>query len=390
MAINNIIQLGREIQAFVKEETTKGTIIYPTASDMIVIAGVPDFNQNPTYTDSTEIRNTRSLLARFRDKFPAGNFSFPMYCRPSGSLGVVPDGAALFKAAMGVETINASTSVVYTLTKNLPSVSIFFAQDDMVFGLVGSTVNELRLSMSNKGALTFNFAGGFMEMKFAGKAEITSHAAGVVTLKATGDWKKYKKDMKVKFYDVDTTTWYDNTGAGYTITNVDSANNQITVDPAISEFTPAADDICMGWLPTGTETGDPIEAALGSVEFDSTAVDVIAAEFTLTNNVKYSEEEITAEDYPKDYVADKRSVALRTSLFLRTEDLKYFRDGQDQVHVDVDLKGGDTEGYKIILNVPEAVGSVPAMGGELERTLDIDWIGLATSTMEDEVSLTFI
>jgi len=61
MTLTNNIQLGRTASVFVKAETTAGTIAYPSAAtDLIVPSGACEFNQQPSYTDSTEVRNSRS------------------------------------------------------------------------------------------------------------------------------------------------------------------------------------------------------------------------------------------------------------------------------------------------------------------------------------------
>ena len=269
-------------------------------------------------------------------------------------------------------------------------MSLWFGLEDMVFCAVGATVNQLKLNMTNKGATQFDFSGGFMELKKAGKAELASDSSGVITLKAAGDYKKFSVGMLVKFYDVSEESWEDNSGSGYTITVVNSTDNKITVTPAPSgEVTLADSDIVQGWLPAGTESGDAIESVYGSVEFDSGGVDVVGAEMTLNNNIKYLEDEITDSQYPSDYIADKRDVSCRTSMYLRTEDLGYFEDGKNNVEVEIDLKGGNAAGSYLTVNLPQAVGSVPAISGDLEKVLDIVWTALASSSLEDELSIAF-
>ncbi len=389
MTLSNILQQGRTTKVFVKEETTKGSIIFPATGDFLVVSGAPEFNQTPSYTPSTEVRDSRSLRSRFTDKFPAGSWSIPMFVRPSGTLGAKPDGAVLFKGAFGVETVNAGVSVVYSLAKALPSLSIWVGMEDVVFAMIGATVNNMRITMGNKGAIPIVFSGGFMELRTCGKAEIQSHAAGVVTLKAAGDYKKYSVGMKVKFYDVSGSAWFTNTAAGYSITAVSSAGNTITVSPTISEFTPATDDIVAPFLPAGTEVGAPVEARLGSIEFGGSAVTITGAELELVNNVRYLEDEITSVLYPSDYILDNRAVTCKTSLFLRTEDLKYFYDGKYNTSYDLALKGGTIAGSKMAIDLNQCSGSIPTLSGDNERTLSIDFQALASATLEDEISITF-
>ena len=92
---NNVVQLARKIQCFAKAESTRGTLVWPDAGDYIIPAGTPDWSQVPSYTDSVEVRDSRSRRNRFRDQNPAGSWSFPVYPRPAGSLGVVPQEAVV-------------------------------------------------------------------------------------------------------------------------------------------------------------------------------------------------------------------------------------------------------------------------------------------------------
>ena len=135
MSYENRIQIGREVAVFAKKETTVGTLIYPTSTDFIVPAGQCELNQAASYTDSEEVRNSRSLIARFRDKNPAGSWSIPMYCRPDGVAGTQPDGHALLRAAFGGEEISAGSSVTYSLTMEnaLDTLSLCFGFDAKIY-----------------------------------------------------------------------------------------------------------------------------------------------------------------------------------------------------------------------------------------------------------------
>lgn len=390
MTIANSIQLGREAEVFVKAETTIGTYAAPVATDLIIPSGAPEFNQPVSLTDSTEVRNSRSLKDQFRDMTPAGNWSIPMYCRPAGTAGSVPDGAALLKAAFGSETISVGSSVTYTLATDLPSVSITVAMNDMVWALVGATVNELKAAMSSKGAINFDFSGGFMQLLWAGKAEIASASGTSVVLDDLVSAQKFRVGMKVKFYDVSTTTWFTNSGSGYAITVVNEDTFTLTITPTISEFSPAADDLIQGYVPTGTEVGTPIQARTGTCEMLTAVVPIITMEMTLTNNTQYMEDEIATDEYPTSYISDRRSVKANATLYLRTNDLKYFRRAQAQTSVALEMLGGDTAGSQIELVMPYAKGDFPAISGDLQKQLAIGFTGVCSSSYEDELSLKFL
>lgn len=390
MTIANTIQLGREAEIFVKAETTIGTYAAPAATDFIVSSGAPEFNQPVSLTDSTEVRNSRSLKDQFRDMTPAGSWSIPMYCRPSGTAGTPPDGAALLKAAFGTETISAGSSVTYSPAVDLPSVSITIKMKDMVWALVGATVNELKAALSSKGAINFDFSGGFMKLLWAGKAEIASASGTSVVLKSLVDAQKYRVGMKVQFYDVNTKSWKTNSGSGYAITAIDEDTFTLTISPSVSEFTPAADDILQGFVPTGTEVGTPIQARTGTCEMLTAAVPIITMDMTLTNNTQYMEDEVSTDEYPTAYVSDRRSVKANATLYLRTNDLKYFRRAQLQTSVALEMLGGDTAGSKIEMVIPYAKGDFPAISGDLQKQLSIGFTGVCSAAYEDELTLKFL
>jgi hypothetical protein len=392
MAVTNKIQLGREATCFAVEETTSGTLEHPTATDMVIPSGAIDFNQQPSYTDSTEVRDTRTKTVRFLDQNPAGTWTLPMYVRPSGTAGSVPDGHVLFYAAFGSTTTYAGSSVTYTpANDDHISMTVYIGMKDMVFALVGCTVNELRVALTNKGGVNCTFSGGFMTMKWAGKADTTAESAGVFTVSAD-DAKMFTVGMKLKIWDASAGAYY-NSGAGYLISAV-GATSVTSADPGA--YTWASGDWIEGYLPTGTEVGSAIEARTGTCSFDggSTDVPVISADFTLTNNIAYLEDEISTNVYPTTYIATMRDTMCTTQLYLRTDDLNYFKDSgllasADKVQADVLLTGGDTAGAQIDIALPTCDGSVPALSGDNEKIISIDWQGLGTTTYNDEAKITF-
>jgi hypothetical protein len=130
----------------------------------------------------------------------------------------------------------------------------------------------------------------------------------------------------------------------------------------------------------------------------SNVIPVLNSEIALNNNVKYLTEEKTADGFPSDYVADKRQVNAKTSLFFRKNDLKFFRKGLQRTSTNIYFEGvkdpdaAAPRELAMQMNVPNAIGSVPAISGDLPRQLDIDFTALAASSgsgKENEISLKF-
>ena len=81
MALENSIALTRETVAFIKKETTWGTLAFPAGTDAIAPLVVPTARQAESFTPSQEITGSRSLIERFKDKTPAGQWSLSLYPR---------------------------------------------------------------------------------------------------------------------------------------------------------------------------------------------------------------------------------------------------------------------------------------------------------------------
>lgn len=389
MAVTNRIQEAKTVQFYSKVETTKGTLICPTATDFNVIAGQPDFGQQSSFTNSPEIRNSRSLVSRFQDQKPAGSWSVPMLVRPSGTAGSVPDGAVMLKAGFGTETIVGGTSVTYgfTVASDLDTLTLAIGYADMAWWLIGATVNEVKLTMSNKGALTFNFSGGYMKEYFAGYSELDSvTGSGTSVALASGEAVKFTVGALVQFYV--SSAWDDNTDAGYAITDINYTTDTLTLGTAAPAL--ASGDLIKYYLPESqTEVGSPIECRTGTVEFATVVTKVTSAESTLSNGIAYLEDEISSEDNPTDFVADQRSIKAATNMVLRTNDLLHFRRAQANTQVAIEILGGDTAGSLMAFNIPQAVGDTPAMSGDLQRMAALNFTGLGTTSLEDEATLVF-
>jgi hypothetical protein len=102
------IGIARKQRIFAVLETTKGTLEFPAATDFIRPAGNGVMNQVPEFSESDELADTLDSLDTFQNAMPAGEWSLPMYCRPSGTVGNVPQGDALFQSFQGKKNGAAS------------------------------------------------------------------------------------------------------------------------------------------------------------------------------------------------------------------------------------------------------------------------------------------
>jgi hypothetical protein len=126
----------------------------------------------------------------------------------------------------------------------------------------------------------------------------------------------------------------------------------------------------------------------------TSAISVTGCDLTLSDNIKFFDQEITDTGFPADFAEGARKIDASVSLYLRTDDIKYFRDGTDKVTSALYIEGISsaiapvrTLGMQIAL--PKAQCSVPNISGDQERTLKVDYAALYNSAVEDEMVLKF-
>lgn len=385
----NDVAVRRAHKCFVVPETTKGTLAVPSAGDYIIPVGIATLKQNPSFTNSEEIQNTRDVMDRFQDRMPAGAWSIPVYCRPSGSAGTAPMEDELLEALFGTETIVGGTSVTYTQAIEKPSVSIWLQVDHTVFFASGATVSALKLALAGKGALKLDFSGKFMEMGHVGTQDIASAISLTDTTWTVDDASCYSVGGLVEMYDVSGDTVYDNSGSGYAITAVDTAANTITVGTG-AENAMDIDDIIRPFLPTGTEVGDPIENRKGVAKIDAVSTNVRKFDINIDDPCVYLEDEITTGDYPTDYVEDDRKINGSLGLAFRKNDSKFFKDNVTGASPALSIVIGNTAGSIVTINMPNCSLDVPEWS-DSKPTININmpFVSLGNTTGEDSMSMAF-
>lgn len=376
--------IGRALEQtiYVVEETTKGTLVYPTAANEKVIgAGYGEINQQPTFTNSENIVNSLDVLERFQDMVGAGTFTIPLYFSPSGSLGSVPMGKVLFESLMGTETINASTSVVYSQATTKPSFSLWVQRGHTLFFARGACVSSARINATNKGGAMVTFSGGFMEMGWAGTSTVDGAVSSSSTVVvATGTGKYFTAGAHVKF------ATDDNSNAGYEIDSI--SGDTLTMVDTVSISDGAA---IVGFLPVNTAVGTPLENRKTAITFDAVAQNIKSLDITINSPVVYLENEITTTNYPADYIEDRRDISGTVNLVFRAADVKYFKDAYDTNMVAIVITIGDTSGDKVQIGLPTAQLEVPNVSTDGPAlALAIGVIALGSGNGENSATITFI
>jgi len=352
---NNRIAIAREQQIFVVEESVPGTLVKPAASNVVIAAGTGSINQQPTYTKSPEIVNSRDVLEQFRNPMPPGEWQFPILARASGSAGTAPPGAALYKALMGKEAVNAGTDVRYEQQMQKPSISIWLLKSHSMIFCWGATVGTGRVGLSggSEGGIMWDFSGQFMGMGWVGTSPLTANVgSGDDTLHVETP-ENYTVGGYVVIGDDD------NGGAGYRITAVDDTAKTLTIAPA-ADSGASSGDYVTPWVPSGvTVSGHPIEICGSYARFNDIETPVQTMDFTINDAPKYLDDEITAACEPKSYAEVQRDISGALKIYFREKDLSYFRYGRENVTNKIELVADNGPGRTMIVECPKCRLTVP-------------------------------
>jgi hypothetical protein len=267
-------------------------------------------------------------------------------------------------------------------------MTVLFKYQDVAFALIGATVNELRMSLTNKGAINCSWSGGFMQLAQAGSTNgcTATAAASWIVMPAATDTQKYSVGMRLECYNAaGAYTHSGSASTGYIIGSV--ATTSIFVTPAIVSTIVAADTV-RPWIPTIAEVGYPVECRTGTCEFDDVGVTLMGMEVAFNNNIRYLEDEITTSGYPSAFAADNRKITGSTNIYLRGEDLHYFYKARNNTNVKIEMLGGSVAGKLFNLTMPYCNFNVPPIAGEMEKQLSLEFQALG-SAGEDEVTLKF-
>jgi hypothetical protein len=384
----NTIAIARQQTIFAKLEATAGTLVFPAGTDVVVAAGIGAMVQQPSFTDSDEIVDSRDTLARFQDKYPPGDWSFPVYARPSGTAGTAPSEDVLMESLMGEKTVVGGTSVTYTLATTKPSFSMWMKKGHTVFFAWGCTVGALKSGLETKGGHKMEFSGQFMGMCWVGTDTISALAALGAASVVVHDAKKFSVGGHVEF--VEGSTVYDAT-TGYAITAVNVATNTLTVSPVL-EVALDAESVIRPYLPTASAVGTSLENRKGYAKLDTITTPLRSMNLNISDMPKYLDDEVTDDDFPTAYVETKRSIDGAIDVYFRENDLKYFYDGYNASPAgDIALQVivGDAAGSIITYDMPTSSLSVPALeDADPTVALNMPYKALGSSG-EDSISITY-
>ena len=254
-------------------------------------------------------------------------------------------------------------SIFYKQETTSPSMTIWVETDHFVQGLIGATVGQMTVGVTNEGAVILNITGQGMEMVWAGTetVSICSNAAGVG---ATGCTVTNAKAFTVDSYiykEVGTTP--EDKGAadlGYKVTSSNATTNRIVFTP-VNTATWGTANVIRGYLPSATVVGTAIESRYTDVEIDDVDASIKNTDLTISVPKQYVTDEV-GTTFPEDYMEQVRDISSTLDLYFRDTDFTYFKDGYDGNAVELFLKFGDSEGGMLGMFMKNVSLTVPSVG----------------------------
>ncbi len=179
-----------------------------------------------------------------------------------------------------------------------------------------------------------------------------------------------------------------NSDSGYTITDINNTTEVLTVSPVLEEELDSG-TIVRGWLPTGTEVGDPVENRAGVAKLDGSAFPIQTMDCSIADAPKFLDDEISDSDYITDYAETERSVSGTVSIYFRQDDVHYFYDGINNASVALSMVIGSTAGSIITIAMPTCSMSVPEVADQDPTVaLSMPYQALGSSG-EDSISIVY-
>lgn len=372
--------LKREGKAFVKAQTAWDAVAYPVAGDAFKFNKI-SFKENIEREPRTDEVDTRSEGDTISGRTEV-DWSAEGFFMPSGALGVAPDIGPFLKAAFGVETINASTSVVYTFHKDPETVlfglSIWHFGNFMGLGVKNAIVSELTISGSGGDQATFSMSGKATTLIRSGSGTLNgavANAATTVTLQ-TGEGAMFSDGAKV---DVGTSTAHTVTVSG----------DVLTVTPAIVGAQSDGAAVVPN-VPTPVYAGEPIPKVRGSFDLGATTYKILDGSVKISDPAAIRNDEFgTAVASGFDSVGS-RAVSFSGNMRLLKTNLKEIGGFSNQTQKALNFIIGDTAGKRGKFAMPAFEGTPPDLSSPDDGTASFAIEGPAKKTaVENELVLTF-
>ena len=376
----NTFEYGDDVVGYCKLESTYGTGVAPAATDAfkalsIVITPVVDRRLQE------DDAKTRSQMGSQAGRTSA-TWTAEVYFRPSGSLGVAPDVGELLKLVCGTEAVVASTSVTYTLLKDMTGLfaSIFKDLSSMQEFATSAIVQNFTITGNGEDYIRMTFSGVAKQYGKVGRVLANGSGSGATAL-IVDDADDLAQWGLIQI-DTD-----DNSGAGFLISAIDHTTETATIPAASWDTT----DPVTAFLPTATLTGTPVMGVDGQVSLDGDSSQVKFLDWSISVdtgldllNREYGDSSPTDVTMP-----NKRAVTASLNMLVKQNETHLNSLFQRKQAQDLFITVGDTAGQRAKFDMPnfevDPGGPTSPTSGEVE--LSVSGRAYGTGSGENELSI---
>lgn len=372
-----------------KEESSLGVVSDLSSATLI------NFNPGFSVDDKQEDipvrakKPTLSEMLSLQGKHDC-TFNGVMDVIPSGTVDTPPDLGILLKAAGLTETVNASTSVVYTLAQEV-STTLHLVQDmeSIARVLPGAVISGITFEAVGDNAPTMSFEGMAQKGIRCNYTTLgASYTGGETTISVTN-----ASLIEVgSFIQLDGDN---NSGNGYKVTARSTGSNTIDISPVLGGAVSSGGDV-LPYTPYPTPSGRPMTPIQGSVTIDGTAYPCLNGKLSMKNTFHDDRAVIGVDTYSLQRII-KRETETEFQIYLRRGSELYHRyengydSGDATTFSDVDWQMGDATaaGENWLIEIPQFRGQARAVEVPEEDALMLTLSGKAMgSAGEDEFSIT--
>jgi hypothetical protein len=221
---------------FLKLETTRGTLVYPTGTDFLYVlaGGKLDFSQPFESSPHRSARHHNNIIKQ--KTTTEWSFSTLFNIKQSGAYGASIDTAIkmLWKSMLGTET-DTTTALEYDPSSD-PSItfSMFENLDHMAKQASGLFVESCEISLPGDGMAQANWAGSGMTVVNAGIGKsVTANAVHTVTLVDPDEARRFDVGSKVMVVKADGVTRSADTAIPRTVESRDILTGNVVLSGAV-------------------------------------------------------------------------------------------------------------------------------------------------------------
>lgn len=397
---NDAIALEQKI--FLKEETTRGTLVAPTATDVMLANTGASVNFTQP-VESSPVRSGRHHTNIIKQKTET-TWTLPSFFHIDSSLGSASDAEIdlayrlLWKSMLGKEAIGplTYTSAVAPDT----TFSIFNNGDQWALQSPGAFVQGANVTLPGDGDATVEFSGDAKTAYLIGigKSNISNNTGNTITVQ-TGEGKRFVVGGMVMLIEADGTTRSADTPDGSPRTITDVTGDVITVDGAVladADFSVTDGYLCYYEPSTSTGINDPQTGLQGSVTVVGLTTDCVrSVSFNMTNNHEmknfcYGEAGLGGNLFTP---GDRLTVEVGMELNLNHDLVEFLNKVSDFTGEDLTVKLGDPSGRHAEFTLPKVIFPRPEISVPDTGTIPISFTGNAYQSAldaADELTLKFL